>query len=73
MKNENYILMLNSIINDLGYTGDGNRPSNRKIFLKITLPKLVDEIQNRTFDEIDLEGQRVKIIIPSNIKIQRPY
>ena len=67
MKNENDILMTTNIIRDLGYTGDGDRDSKRKTFLTITLPKLVDEIRNRTFDEIDLEGQGVKIIIPSNI------
>ena len=67
MKNENDILMINKIILDLGYTGDGDRESKRKTFLTITLPKLVDEIQNMTFDEIDLEGQGVKIIIPPNI------
>ena len=67
LKNENDILLMNNIIRDLGYTGDGDRESKRKTFLTITLPKLVDEIQNRTFDEIDLEGQGVKIIIPSNI------
>ena len=67
MKNENDILMMNNIIRDLGYTGDGDRDSKRKIFLTKTLPKLVEDIQNKTFDEIDLEGQGVKIIIPSNI------
>ena len=72
MKNENDILMLNNIINDLGYTGDGDNKSKRKIFLTETLPKLVEEIQNRTFEEItddsdDLQGEGIKIIIPSNI------
>ena len=67
MKNENDILMLNNIINVLGYTGDGDNKSKRKLFLTETLPKLVEDIQNRTFDEIDLEGDGVKIIIPSNI------
>ena len=68
MKNENDILMMNNIINDLGYTGDGDRPANRKNFSTKTLPKLVDEIQNKTFDEFDLEGQGIqKNIIPSNI------
>ena len=72
MKNENDILMLNNIINDLGYTGDGDNKSKRKLFLTETLPKLVEEIQNRTFEEItddsdDLQGEGVKIIIPSNI------
>ena len=72
MKNENDILMLNNIIRDLGYTGIGDYPSKRKIFLT-TLPQLVEKIQNKTFEEItddssDLEGEGVqKIIIPSNI------
>ena len=67
MKNENDILKLNNIMRDLGYTGVGDYQSKRKTFLTETLPKLVEDIQNRTFDEIDLEGQGVKIIIPSNI------
>ena len=72
MKNEDDILMMYNIIRDLGYTGRGDRQSNRKIFFTITLPKLVKEIQNKTFDEItddsdDLQGEGVKIIIPSNI------
>ena len=72
MKNENDILMLNNIIRDLGYTGIGDNKSKRKTFLLEKLPKLVEEIQNRTFEEIiddsdDLQGQGVKIIIPSNI------
>ena len=73
MKNENDILILYNISNDLGYTGVGDKPSKRKTFLTITLPKLVEKIQNRTFEEItlvsdsDLQGEGVKIIIPSNI------
>ena len=72
MKNENDILMLDNIIKDLGYTGIGDNKSKRKTFLLEKLPKLVEEIQNRTFEEIlddsdDLQGQGVKIIIPSNI------
>ena len=72
MKNESDILMMNNIIRDLGYTGDDDRNSKRKLFFTKTLPKLVEEIQNRTFGEIiddssDLEGQGVKITIPSNI------
>ena len=72
MKNESDILMMDNIIRDLGYTGREDRDSKRKtIFLK-KLPKLVNDIQNRTFEEItddsdDLEGEGVKIIIPSNI------
>ena len=73
MRSESDILMMNNIINDLGYTGVGDRDSKRKTFLTITLPKLVEEIQNKTFEEItldsdsDLQGHGVKIIIPSNI------
>ena len=72
MKNEADILMLNIIIKDLGYTGLGDYPSKRKTFLSEKLPKLVEEIQNRTFEEIiddsdNLQGEGVKIFIPSNI------
>ena len=72
MKKENDILMMYNIINDLGYTGIGDKPSKRKTFFTITLPELVEQIQNKTFEEItddsgDLEGQGVKLIIPSNI------
>ena len=67
MKDENDILMMYNIIRDLGYNGTGDRDSKRKTFFLKKLPKLVEDIQNRTFDEIDLEGQGVKIIIPSNI------
>ena len=73
VKNENDILMLNNIINDLGYTGVGDKTSKRKTFFTKTLPKLVEEIQNNPFEEItldsdsDLQGEGVKIIIPSNI------
>ena len=72
MKIENDFLILNNIIRDLGYTGIGDRQSNRRTFFKITLAKLVEELQNRTFDENtydcdDVQGDGVKIIIPSNI------
>ena len=72
MKNENDILMMNNIVNDLGYTGVGGKKSSRKTFFTTTLPKLVEKIQNKTFDEFtddsdDLQGQGSKIIIPSNI------
>ena len=72
MKNENDILMMNNITNDLGYTGVRDKPSNRKTFFTKTLPKIVDKNQNKTFDEFtddsdSLQGEGVKIIIPSNI------
>ena len=72
MKNENFILMMNNIIRDLGCTGLRDYPSKRKTFFTITLPKLVQDIQNKTFEENtddsdDLQGEGLKIIIPSNI------
>ena len=72
MKKESDILMKNNIINDLGYTGVGDKPLERKTFLTITLPKLVEKIRNQTFDDItidsdDLQGDGAKIFIPSNI------
>ena len=71
MKNENDTLMMNNIINDWVYTGDDDRDSKRKTFFTMTLPKLVEKIQNKTFDEFtddsdDLQGEGAKII-PSNI------
>ena len=72
MKDENDILMMYNIIRDLGYDGTGDRDSKRKTFFLKKLPKLIEDIQNKTFDEItensdDLQGEGVKIIIPSNI------
>ena len=72
MKNESDFLMMNTFIRDLGYTGREDRYSERKTFFTITLPKLVEENQNKTFDEItdssdDLQGDGVKIIIPFNL------
>ena len=72
MKDENDILMMFNIIRDLGYNGIGDRDSKRKILFIKKLPKLVEDIQNKTFEEItddsdDLQGDGVKIIIPSNI------
>ena len=67
MKDEHDFLLMYNIIRDLKYDGLGDRDSKRKIFFAKKLPKLVEDIQNRTFDEIDLEGQGLKIIIPSNI------
>ena len=58
MKNESDILMMDNIINDLGYTGVGDRDSKRKTFLTITLPKLVEKIQNRTFEEITHDSDK---------------
>ena len=66
MKNGNDMLMMNNFISDLGYTGVGDRDSKRKKITK-ELPKRAEYIHNRIFDELDLECQGVKIIIPSNI------
>ena len=72
MKSANDILMMYNIIRDLGYKGDDDRYSKRKKFFTKTLPKLAEDIQNKTFEGIsdgsdDLEGEGVKFIIPSNI------
>ena len=68
IKKESDILMMKNKIDDLGYTGIGDKKSNRKTLFTKRLPKLVEDIQNKTFNEIDLQGQGIeKIIIPSNI------
>ena len=64
--------MMYNIIRDLGYTGKRDRQSNRKMFFITTLPNLVDDIQIETFhektdDSDDLQGEGIKIKIPSNI------
>ena len=53
MKTQSDILMMNNIIRDLGYTSIGDESSERKSFFTKTLPKLVEDIPNKTFDEID--------------------
>ena len=45
VKNEKDILMMNNFINVLGYAGIGDKPSRRKTFFTITLPKIVEVIQ----------------------------
>ena len=72
MKNKNNILRRKNFLNALGYTNIGDRGSRRKTFFTKFLPKLFDETQNRTFEEIadssdNLKGEGVKIIIPSNV------
>ena len=44
--------MMYNIIRDLRYNGIGDRGSKRKTFSTKKLPKLVEKIQNKTFDEI---------------------
>ena len=63
---------MDNTINGLGYTVNGDKSSKRKKFITKTLLKLVDDIQNKTFEEsIDdsknLEGTIDKVIVPSNI------
>ena len=72
MKNENDASMMNKIKKDLGCTGRGDRQSNRKRLFTTQLPTKVEDIQNKTIDEITdssdkLEGQGLKINNPSNI------
>ena len=67
MKNENDILLMNNFFGDGKYTGRRDRDSKRKTLFTIKLPKRVNAIQNKTFGEIEIKGQGVKFIIPSNI------
>ena len=72
MKEASDFEMKNDIKNDLNYTNIGAKPSKRKTFLTKTLKTLVEDIQNKAFDELidnsdDLQGQGIPIIIPSNI------
>ena len=72
MKNEDDTLMMYNIVRDLEYTGVGDKKSTRKTFFTKTLRELADDIQHKTFDEItddsdELQGEGIKIIIPSNI------
>ena len=72
MNNDDDFIMLYNILTAVNYTGNRDRPSNRKKFFTIDLPKKVSEIQNIRFDENtdnsdNLEGEGVKIIITSNI------
>ena len=72
MKNDDDFVMLYNILKHVKYTGNGYRPTNRKNFFTIKLPKKVSEINNVRFIEntddsdSDLQGEAVKIIIPSN-------
>ena len=64
--------MMNIIKNHLYYTSVGDKQYRRKTFLTITLPGMVEVIQNKTFEEImdssdELQGEGLKSIIPSNI------
>ena len=51
--------MMNNITRHLGYTGDGDKPSKRETFFIKTLPKLVEVIENRTFEEITIDSDRI--------------
>ena len=66
MKNESDFSLMNNFVNDLVYTGRGDKSLKRKNFFTIELPKRVEEIQKTNFNELGLEGQGVKTIIPSN-------
>ena len=72
MKNDDDFLMLYNILKDIKFTGIKDRPSNRKTFFTLDRPKRVSEINNERFigntddSDSDLQGEGVKIIIPSN-------
>ena len=73
LKNDDDFVMLYNILKNLGYTGNKDRPSYRKKFFTIDLPKKVSEIHNIRFGEntddsdSDIQGEGVEIIILSNI------
>ena len=72
MKDEKDISLMYNFINDFSYTGRGNKYSKRKTFFTTTFLESVEKNQNKTFGEItdssdDLQGEGVKIIIPSYI------
>ena len=73
MNNDNDFLMLKNFLKDVNYTGNKDTSSNIKKFFTIDLPKKVSEIHNIRFNEnrddfdSDLQGEGIKIIIPSNI------
>ena len=72
MKVDSDTLMMKIIKNDLNYTGLGDKSLKRKTFLTKTLPGMVEDIRNETFDEIidnsdNVQVHGLKIIIPTNI------
>ena len=52
MKDEKGTLKMYNIINDLSFTGRADKSSKKKTFFTITLPELIEKIQNETFGEI---------------------
>ena len=70
MKNDTDVLMFNNIIDDIGYTNIGDSSSKRNHFIMEILPEGVAKIENKIVSEDesgDLQGERKKIITPSNI------
>ena len=51
-KSENDNLMLNNILRDVNYTGINDKTPKQKTFFTTSLPKLVEEIQNKTFKKL---------------------
>ena len=71
MKDENDILLMKSIKTELNFTGIGDKLTKKKTTLVQKLSKLVEDNQNKTFDEIidtsdNLEEGIEKIFIPYN-------
>ena len=55
-------------MNAIGYTGGGDRSSERKSFILEELPRSGAKIEAEIQDESDdIPGQRVKTIIPSDV------
>ena len=54
MTRESGILSFNNILNEIGYTGDGDRGSSRKFFFRDELPKKVAKIEIES-NEMEVE------------------
>ena len=72
MKNDRDFLRMNNVKIDLVFTSIGDKSSQPKTFFTQKFPKMVENLQNKTFDEnIDnsdtLRGDGVKFILTSDI------
>ena len=68
MKKDGDILTFSNNSNNIGYTSDGDRTSERDQFFMTVIPRKIAKNEAGIEDKSDdLQGEGVKIIIPSNI------
>ena len=68
MKKDKDILVFYYNLNNIGYTGDGDRSSNSKAFNTEELPRRVSKIEAVIEDESDdLQGEGLEVIIPTEL------